>query len=301
MPCYPALALLLGSAMATDSDWVRRGTRALAVIAACAAIAAFAIYWSWSAMCPTPGDISSALVQHPKAYTLSLGHMEDLTLASFAYLRLPLLLAGIAFLVGALGTFARKAKRAFLAIRADDGAVLPRRRAGHGRLRSLSVFAAAGGSAAAIARRQLIVERHYYPFSSVFFYTNRTALLLNGRVLNLEYGSYAPGAADVFIDDAELKNLWRSADAIYLVCAQTSLPRLKIWSVPQTLNIVAPKRRQTPADKSSAAQPRPYRRFRNHGLVGARASAGLPALPRPRQSSSRRYQVNDMQCSSWRA
>ncbi len=42
----------------------------------------------------------------------------------------------------------------------------------------------------------LIVERHYYPTSSVFFYTNRTALLLNGRVLNLEYGSNAPGAAE---------------------------------------------------------------------------------------------------------
>ncbi len=27
MPCYPALALLLGSAMAADGDWIRRGTR----------------------------------------------------------------------------------------------------------------------------------------------------------------------------------------------------------------------------------------------------------------------------------
>ena len=35
----------------------------------------------------------------------SLGHMEDLTLQSFAYLRLPLLLAAIAFLIGAVGTF----------------------------------------------------------------------------------------------------------------------------------------------------------------------------------------------------
>ena len=29
---------------------------------------------------PTPGDISTALSSHPKAYTLSLGHIEDLTL-----------------------------------------------------------------------------------------------------------------------------------------------------------------------------------------------------------------------------
>src|SRR6202163_2340159 len=40
MPCYPALALLLGSAMAAGGDWVRRGTRALAVIAGCAGLVA---------------------------------------------------------------------------------------------------------------------------------------------------------------------------------------------------------------------------------------------------------------------
>ena len=53
---------------------------------------------------PTPGDISVALAQHPGAYTLSLGHMGDLTIPAFAYLRAPLLLAGLACLIGALGT-----------------------------------------------------------------------------------------------------------------------------------------------------------------------------------------------------
>ena len=42
--------------------------------------------------------------------------MEDLTIASFAYLRLPLLVAALAFLVGAAGTFRAKAQRAFLAV-----------------------------------------------------------------------------------------------------------------------------------------------------------------------------------------
>jgi hypothetical protein len=41
---------------------------------------------------------------------------------------------------------------------------------------------------------ELIVDDQYYTFSSVFFYTNRRALLLNGRVNNLVYGSYAPDA-----------------------------------------------------------------------------------------------------------
>ena len=102
MPCYPAFALLLGAAMAAGGAWVRRGTRILSVVAGCAAVAVFAILFHVRGL-PTPGDISTALGHHPKAYTLSLGHMEDLTLDSFAYLRLPLLLAGLAFLIGALG------------------------------------------------------------------------------------------------------------------------------------------------------------------------------------------------------
>ena len=89
MPCYPALALLIGCAMATEDKWVRGGTRTLGVIAAACAIATLAIAFEVRNL-PTPGDISSALSRHPSAYTLSLGHMLDLTLDSFAYLRLPL-------------------------------------------------------------------------------------------------------------------------------------------------------------------------------------------------------------------
>jgi 4-amino-4-deoxy-L-arabinose transferase-like glycosyltransferase len=107
MPCYPALALLLGSAMAADKEttgaWLRGGTRTLSFVAAMAALAAFAILFAVRYV-PNPGDISAALTSHPKVYSLSLGHMEDLTLDSFAYLRAPLAIAAIAFLLGAAGT-----------------------------------------------------------------------------------------------------------------------------------------------------------------------------------------------------
>ncbi|MGB8654781.1 MAG: glycosyltransferase family 39 protein, partial [Candidatus Acidiferrales bacterium] len=78
MPIYPALALLLGSAMAMGGDWVRRGTRVLAVLLAAAAVACFALL-IYVRHIPAPGDISSALSHNPGAYKLSLGHMEDLT------------------------------------------------------------------------------------------------------------------------------------------------------------------------------------------------------------------------------
>jgi hypothetical protein len=115
MPCYPALALLLGSAMAVGGSRIRWGTRALTVITGIAAIAAIAILVA-DRHVPTPGDITTALSKHPTAYKLSLGHMEDLTLSSFAYLRFPLALAAIAFLIGAAGTLRAGSRRAFLAV-----------------------------------------------------------------------------------------------------------------------------------------------------------------------------------------
>ena len=63
----------------------------------------------------------------------------------------------------------------------------------------------------------LIVDHHYYTFSSVFFYTDRPALLLNSRWNTMEYGSYAPGAPDVFIDDAKFRTLWLKQERFYVV------------------------------------------------------------------------------------
>src|SRR5213082_3122672 len=114
MPCYPALALLLGSAMAASCDWIRRGTRVLSLVAGCAGLACITIFFLVRNV-PAPGDISSALGHHPSAYTLSLGHMLDLTFDSFAYLRLPLVVAALALLAGALATLRWVDLRSFLA------------------------------------------------------------------------------------------------------------------------------------------------------------------------------------------
>ena len=155
---------------------------------------------------PTPGDISAALSSNPGAYKLSLGHMEDLTIASFAYLRLPLLLAAVAFLVGAAGTFRATGQRAFLAIALMAILFFQAARIA---MAAFDPYLSSRPLAEALLRSpagKLIVDHHYYTFSSVFFYTNRTALLLNGRFNNLVYGSYAPGAPNVFIDDAAMEN-----------------------------------------------------------------------------------------------
>ena len=231
MPCYPALALLIGSAMAAGGEWVRRGTRVLSAILACAAAACFALWFAVRDL-PTPGDISVALSQHPSAYTLSLGHMGDLTIASFAYLRAPLLLAAIACLIGAVGTMRAIGHRAFLAAALMTVLFFQAARMA---LVVFDPYMSSRPLAEALLhapKGRLIVDHHYYTFSSVIFYANpiypeRDTLLLNGRFNNLVYGSYAPGAPDVFIDDAQWKNLWTGPDRYYLVANPSALPRLR--------------------------------------------------------------------------
>jgi hypothetical protein len=226
MPCYPALALLIGAAL-TDpraAAWVRRGQIVLAAVAGAAALTiAFILSQVWNL--PAPGDISRALVtQDVSAYTLSLGHMGDLTLTSFAYLRTPLILAGIAFLVGAVTAYKRSIA----------GAVVMMVLFIHAARLALVTFdpylssrplAEALNSA---PRGKLILDDQYYTFSSVVFYTGQRVLLLNGRVNNLEYGSYAPDAPqDVFIDDAGFQERWQSGDLHYICVEGTQVPRLE--------------------------------------------------------------------------
>jgi hypothetical protein len=86
---------------------------------------------------------------------------------------------------------------------------------------------------------KLISGRPYYAFSSIFFYTDRTALILNGRFNNLEYGSYAPGAPSVFIDDAQFKELWLRPERYYLVALDSGMPALENLVGRDRLNLLA--------------------------------------------------------------
>jgi hypothetical protein len=238
MPCYPALALLLGSAMAMGGDWIRRGTRALAIVAACAGVVTLALFVLTRNL-PAPGDISQALSQHPGAYKLSLGHMQDLTLASFAYLRTPLLVAAIAFCLGALAIWIFAGQRAFLAAALMMILFFHAARLA---MAEFDPFMSSRPLAEALLKSPegtLIVDHHYYTFSSIFFYMNRNALLRNGRFFNLEYGAYAPDAPDVFIDDSQFKSLWLKPERSYIVAKQNVVPQLEALVGAADLNLVA--------------------------------------------------------------
>jgi uncharacterized membrane protein len=226
MPIYPALALLIGSTLA-EQKWTRVGSRTLAVIFAslCTVMVTILVL---VAKTPTNGELADALAQHPEMYTLSLGHMGDLTLAAFAYLRLPLAIAAVACALCAAGAvFSRDRLGATVAILAA-GMILFFQAA---RIALIRFDPYLGSYPLAQKLLQsppgdLIEADSYYSFSSVFFYTNRKALLLNGRNNNLEYGSYAPNAPAVFIDDAGFAARWRSPQRYYLLANEPDLPQI---------------------------------------------------------------------------
>ena len=238
MPAYPAFALLIGCAMARQDEWIRHGTRVLCAIVACEVVAAIVILLLVRNV-PAPADISVALSHHPSAYTLSLGHMEDLTIESFAYLRLPLAVAVFAFLIGVAGTFRWRDERAHLATALMMIVFFSAARLA---MVAFDPFLSSRPLAEAILRSpdgKLISAKPYYQFSSVLFYTNRDALILNGRYNNLEYGSYAPGAPNAFIDNARLQELWKEPARYYLLAEGGQVDRLTNLLRPDPLVTVA--------------------------------------------------------------
>jgi len=238
MPAYPAIAILIGSAMAEAGDACWRWSLRTAGIVLGLAFAAIAgILWA-SRGYPDPGDISQALARHPEAYTLSLGHMGDLTLRSFAYLRLPLAVAAIATLLGVIACWIFRDRRAVLALCASM--VLFYQAA---RLALIAFDPYLGSYALAQALNRappggLIVDDPYYEMSGIFFYTNRTALILNGRKNNLEYGSYAPGSPPVFIGDAGFVSRWRGADRWYVASEDEKIKHLRDLVGPLSLHAI---------------------------------------------------------------
>ena len=228
MPIYPAVALLVGSTLAEGGSWIRKGTRVLIAVSAVLTVilvTLLAVVWR----IPVIGDISRALVQNPDMYTLSMGHMTDLTLQAFAYLKLPLAMAAFAFGVGTVLIFVCRKDRWRVALGAALMMILFFQAT---RVALVKFDPYLGSYPLAVALNQsppgqLVEANTYYSFSSVFFYTDRKALIWNGRENNLEYGSYAPGAPQVFIDDSKFLPLWSSHDRYYLVAYGSEMPHVE--------------------------------------------------------------------------
>ena len=228
MPCYPAFAVLIGWALAEGRrSWISAGYWTLGLLGFISALVGCLILY-WVRGIHPVGDISSALTQNPEAYTLSMGHLQDLTLYSFAYLRGPLLLASLALGIGSLVAWVFR--RRWMAPLCVAIMMVFLAHAANWALKVFDPYLSSRPLADAInsgPAGQLILEGHFYPFSSLGFYTGRPVLLLNGIADNLIYGAAAPGAPPVFISDVDLARLWPQARRLYLAIPAASLPRLE--------------------------------------------------------------------------
>jgi hypothetical protein len=153
--------------------------------------------------------------------------MGDLTLRSFAYLRTPLVLAALACALGAVGAFVLRKNPRILAIAVSMVVFFHAARLA---LVTFDPYLSSRPLAEKLLQQpkgSIIIDGAYYPFSSVLYYSGQDALLLNGRFNNLEYGSYAPGAPQVFIDDAQFSALWASPARYYFATDGTQLDAVK--------------------------------------------------------------------------
>jgi hypothetical protein len=147
--------------------------------------------------------------------------------------------AAVAFLIGSIGNLRAVGQRAFLA------AALMMVLFFHAARLAMVVFDPYLSSrplATALQRAPagtLVVDHHYYTYSSIFFYTNRTAWLLNGRFNNLVYGSYAPGAPNIFLDDVQWRDMWLGPQRCYLVADDAQRPRFEKLTAKSALFVVA--------------------------------------------------------------
>lgn len=245
MPLYPALALLVACAMSRGGAVNAFGRIAVSVIGGLGALACAALLFVVRGISAS-GDISRALAKSDTPlddYTLSLGHLGDLTLGSFAYLRFPLAIAAIAFAIGAVGALPYSRKSLRQAVPVGIIAIMMSLFLLAARL-AMGVFDPyLGSKPLGIALRdappgRVVLDDHYFIFSSVVFYANRPVFLLNGRKFNLEYGSFAPDAPKPFLDDQRFRLMWSEPQTTYLLVEETALPRIEELVGKENLHLV---------------------------------------------------------------
>lgn len=235
----PGLALLLGGWLAkeTSSSFTsqerRTGRISSAVLVAIGVLACVAaVTLAVRSTTPPPNyDIADLLKKNPTEYELSFGHFLDLKLQTMGAFRAPLLATGMALAAGTLLNFLlRRRNRTLAANIALASMMIVVLQAAH---TGLVIFSPV------LSSKKLadVIESHWQPgavietngdyetASSVNFYTHRQIRMLNGRCNNIWYGSEFPDAPKVFDDNASFEKLWRSQQTVFLLTAESAVPK----------------------------------------------------------------------------
>jgi 4-amino-4-deoxy-L-arabinose transferase-like glycosyltransferase len=225
---FPLLVLTAGSLASEETEgaskWLNGAQVALALIGLIAAGALGYGLWS-SRHLPSGSDIGALLAHRDVAgYTLSMSHLFDLTGPSFAALRLPAGLAAAGLLLGpVIAWLLRRQKHHFeatVSVAFTSAVFLIAAHIALVRfepmLSSRAMADTINHIAPAGTDATLILYGDVADGSSLLFYTQRQALLVNGRVSSILWGSNYPDAPRVLISDSDLLALWGTGPRRFL-------------------------------------------------------------------------------------
>ena len=211
-------------------------TGAQAAFAAIGVLSAVALVWGlWvSRNLPYVPDIGTVLAHRGVGdYTLSMSHLFDLTGASFAALRLPAVIAGIALLIGpAAGYILRLRKKHLTATVSVALTLTAFLVAAHIAFARFEPMLSSKPMADSILAKgtpadTLIIFGEQSSGSSVIFYTHnffdqRPAMLVvprcgqHGEGTTLLWGSCYPDAPNIFLSEDQLTKVWGTGNRKWL-------------------------------------------------------------------------------------
>lgn len=230
LPVIPALALLAGGWLQRERESAagsseRRAGRIASIVLLAIGILGFAAAMTVLAKThpfPPGTDIGSVLTPHPGSYKLSLGHMGDLTLESFGLFRAALWLVGLGLLLGTVsnwifrqrgspraGNLALAGMMVVLLWCVHDGLVIFSPEVSSKRIALVVQHAYQPGDV-------IVINGKYEWGSTLNYYTGIELHVLNGRDGNLWFGSFFPGAPQIFEDDASFVHLWNGPHRVFL-------------------------------------------------------------------------------------
>ena len=231
LPALPALALLIGGALAyADAQRTSAANRGILnwslyfLVPLTAAVAAACAYFAVTAPAPPFGaDLNHVLSTNPDLYNLSLGHMSDLTAGAMGFFRGPLITVAIGMTTLGLGSHLLRRRGqtllANLVIAASMCGVLL---AAHAGLARFYPILGSKDLALTIDRARkpgdlILIDGELTAGSTLLFYTGEPVHLVNGRVNGPWFGSFWPDAPRIFEDDASLHKLWASPQRLFLL------------------------------------------------------------------------------------
>jgi 4-amino-4-deoxy-L-arabinose transferase-like glycosyltransferase len=225
----PQAASLCNSPVKDDAAACKSAVRwsLFTLVPVCTLVALVCGYFAIMAPKPAPGtDIAALIASNPAMYTLSLGHLFDLTGAAMGLFRGPLAAVALSMLAIGFGSYLlRRRGLTFAANLTLAGAMMVTLLAAHEGLARFYPILGSKGLALSIDRvRQndprpddlIILDGELTSGSTLVFYTHQQVHLINGDVNGLWYGSFWPDAPHIFESDASLRTLWASPRRVFL-------------------------------------------------------------------------------------